>query len=192
MRKTILPLVLAFATFPSAAKCQDKTDDRMIAEATSALPAPLRDGAEVRAFRNGRLTVVRQGSNGLICLGDDPERDGWHVACYQDSLEPFMARGRELRASGVTNLNAINAARLADIESGVIKMPDGPAALYTLSGDDSSFDAATGEARSARGLYVLYVPYATEESTGISTESSRERPWLMAPGKPWAHVMISR
>ena len=189
----VLVLVMAgLAFFPRLAAPQEGSNETVIAEAVSALPEPLRDGATVQAFRAGRLATIREGTNGLICLGDDPARDGWHVACYQESLEPFMARGRELRAQGVTDRSAIDSVRLAEIESGNLEFPDGPATLYSLFADEVAFKPATGEAEGARGLYVIYVPYATEESIGISVVSSRERPWLMFPGKPWAHIMITR
>jgi hypothetical protein len=189
----VVVLVLAcIVCLPLSALPQDVIDEREIAEAVSALPQAQRDGATVRAFRGGALVTLREGSNGLVCLGDDPARDGWHVACYHESLDAFMARGRELRAAGVTNRAAIESRRLAEIESGELDFPDGPAALYSLSGEEGSFDPVTGEAEGVRGLTVIYLPYATEASTGISMEGSRDRPWLMAPGKPWAHVMISR
>lgn len=183
---------IGIVAFTGLACAQDEPGERVIAEAVSALPEALRAGATVREFQDGKLVTVREGSNQLICLGDDPAREGWHVACYHEDLEPFMARGRELRAQGITDPAAIDSARLAEIESGKLKFPDGPTALYSLFGEDGSFDPATGTAEGAQGLYVLYLPYATEASTGISTVSSRERPWLMLPGKPWAHVMIVR
>ena len=36
----------------------------------------------------------------MACLANSPGVDRWHVACYHRSLEPFMARGHELRAAG--------------------------------------------------------------------------------------------
>jgi hypothetical protein len=171
---------------------QAKSEPQIIAEALSALPEPLRDGATVLAFRNGELVTLRKGGGQMICLGDDPAREGWHVACYHSDLEPFMARGRELRAQGITDRAAIDSIRLAEIESGALPFPDGPRALYSLFADGEAVDPETGEAQGARGLYVLYVPYATEASTGMPTAPSGERPWLMDPGRPWAHLMIRR
>jgi hypothetical protein len=192
MYRNLVLIAVGLMAAPQVAAPQEKTDDRVIAEAVSALPEPMRDGAAVMAHRDGELVMVRKGSNAMICLADDPARDGWHVACYQKDLEPFMARGRELRAQGVTERPEIDRVRLAEIESGKLAFPDGPSTLYSLFADEGAFDATTGEAEGAGGLYVIYVPYATEESVGISVVSSRERPWLMFPGKPWAHIMIPR
>ncbi len=192
MLRTVFGMTVLGLGVPCLAVTQEKSDDRVIAEAVSALPEPLRAGAEVRAFRGGELVKIREGSNGLICLGDDPTQEGWHVACYHRDLEPFMARGRELRAQGIAGRAAIDSVRAAEIESGKLTFPKGPTSLYSLFAREGTFDPATGEAEGARGLYVIYMPYATEASTGLSAVASRERPWLMFPGKPWAHVMIPR
>lgn len=192
MERSALIVLASLIAAPTMASAQEKPDDRIIAEALSALPQAMRDGAEVRAFRNGELVTIRPGGNGMVCLADDPGDERWHVACYHEDLEPFMARGRELRAQGIEDRARLDSIRGAEIESGELTFPDHPAVLYSWFGDSTSFDAETGEAEKAQGLYVIYMPYATAEETGLTMESSRERPWLMAPGKPWAHVMIAR
>jgi len=184
-------LTLAAVSIPTASACaQEPSADHQIANATSPLPDNLSAGATVLGYRGGELVTLREGSNVMICLADNPAQEGFHAACYHKDLEPFMARGRELRAAG-HEAPAIEAARLAEIEAGTLAMPTEPRALYSQS-SRQEFDAATGAAPNARGLYVIYVPYATEESTGISAKPAGDRPWLMYPGKPWAHVMISK
>ena len=50
----------------------------------------------------------------------------------------------------------------------------------------------TGEVTDVRPLYVMYMPYATTESTGLSSQAPMEgAPWLMDAGLPWAHIMYS-
>ena len=169
---------------------QDVPVEQQLTQAVTPLPEPLQAGAAVMGYRGGELMSLREGTNSMICLADDPARDGFHAACYHKDLEPFMARGRALRAAG-HDRPAVDSARAADIEAGTLAMPDGPRALYSLSSDDE-FDPTTGSVSNTSGLHVIYMPYATEESSGISTARARDRPWLMFPGKPWAHVMISR
>ncbi|MGB5356450.1 MAG: hypothetical protein WBN11_07120, partial [Eudoraea sp.] len=68
---------------------------------TAVLPAPEedKDGAMVYGFNeDGMLVVLREGSNNLVCLADDPNKEGISVSCYSKKLEPFMARGRQLSA----------------------------------------------------------------------------------------------
>ncbi len=137
----------------------------------------------------GTLALLREGTNVMLCLTDDPTREDWHVACYHRDLEPFMARGRELRGEGKTRAE-VDQVRSAEIESGALALPKEPRALYSLTGPPDSFDPETGSVRKASQLYVIYLPYATESGTGISAQASRERPWLMFPGTPWAHLMI--
>ncbi len=189
---------LAAALLPCAAipvVAQEKSVERQIAEAVSPLPETLRRGAAVLGYgdgdRDGRMVVLREGTNTMICLADDPMREGFHTACYHESLGPFMARGRELRAQGKDG-GERRAIRIAEIEAGTLTMPDHPAALYSLTGEEGIFDPATGTAPGAAGLYVVYVAYATEESSGISARPAAERPWLMGAGTAWAHIMYRR
>jgi hypothetical protein len=180
---TAIALLALACGSAATAVAQEKPLDRQIADAVSPLPDTLRADARVLGYRDGHLEVLRPGTNAMVCLADDPAREGFHVACYHESLEPFMARGRELRAQGVARPQ-LDSMRLDEIEGGSLAMPREPAALYSLSHD--------ADAEGVRGLYVIYLPYATEASTRISTLPAPDRPWLMYPGKPWAHVMINR
>ena len=60
--------------------------------------------------------------------------------------------------------------------------------LYVLTG--SGYDAAQGQVTNPYLRWVVYTPYATPESTGLSTAPG-PGPWLMYPGTPGAHIMIS-
>jgi hypothetical protein len=183
---------LVVAGLPNSRACaQEKPDARQIADAVSPLPEPLRAGAAVLGFHGDALVELRTGTNGMICLADAPTRKGFHTACYHRSLEPLMARGRALRTGGLS-AEATDSVRLAELESGRLALPDAGASLYSLFHDDDTFDPSAGVTEGLTGLYVIYLPYATEASTGVSATPSRERPWLMYAGKPTAHVMIPR
>lgn len=187
----VAAIAFVAVSLPTArSRAQEPSTEQQIANATSPLPENLSADATVMGYRDGELLTLRQGSNVMICLADDPAQEGFHAACYHEDLEPFMARGRALRAAG-HETPAVEAARLAEIEAGTLVIPMEPRALYSLS-SRQEFDMSSGAAPGARGLYVIYLPYATEESTGISAKPAGDRPWLMYPGKPWAHVMISR
>lgn len=159
---------------------------------TAVLPAPetARSGARVLGYNNeGRLVTLRQGSNDFVCIADDPSDNRFHVACYHNSLEDFMARGRELRAEGMSR-DERNEIRQQEIADGTLRMPKAPASLYSLSGDSTSFDPTSGTVAKVRSLYVVYLPYVTAESTGLPNRPDGDRPWIMDEGKPWAHIMI--
>ena len=125
----------------------------------------------------------------MICLADNPADSTFHVACYHESLEPFMARGRALRASGVTG-EQVDTVRFREIREGTLKMPAGPAALHSLSGPAGSWNADSNTVAGGRALYVVYIPFATPQSTGIPAVPGPNQPWLMFPGTPKAHIMF--
>ena len=161
-----------------------------IAAATLPLAADLRDGATVMGYKvKDKLEVLREGKNGMICLALYVTRPDFHVACYHKGLEPFMARGRELRAQGITKLEAVDSARFAEIKSGKLKMP-AQGALFSLTGKKEQFDPKTNKVTGVTPLGVVYVPFATPETIGISASPAAGGPFLMFPGTPKAHIMI--
>lgn len=183
-------LSLACLCTMSTAQAQTLTRAQQIAAAVSPAPAELQQDAAVMVFENGRWTTVRQGTNEMICLGDEPGDDRFHVACYHKALDPFMARGRELEAAG-TPRDQIQQIREREARAGTPwKMPDVPAALYSYTGPAGSFDPATGQVKGLGKLHVIYVPFATQETTGLTTTPGPGVPWLMNPGMPWAHIML--
>lgn len=176
----------------SAAAAQVPPAEKQIAGALSAAPPGMRDSATVLGYSNyHHLTTLRTGSGDMVCLADDPSASAWHVACYHKALDPFMAMGRALEAQGKTR-QQIDSLRLAAIQDGSLKMPEGPHALYNLYAPADSVDSATGTARGPFALKVVYIPYATEATTGLPTMPGEDMPWIMAPGKPWAHIMIMK
>jgi hypothetical protein len=160
-----------------------------IAAAVLAAPTELREGAAVLGYNSkGDLVTLREGKNEMICLASDPSKTTINVACYHKELEPYMARGRELLAQKVTG-QARNDLRWKEVADGKLKLPREPRTLYVLTG--TSFDAASGKVADPYLRWVIYVPYATPQSTGLSTKASDGAPWLMSPGTAGAHIMIN-
>ena len=159
-----------------------------IEAAVLAAPEGRRGDAAVLGYdARGVLGTLRKGGGDLICLADDPRKDGFSAACYHKDLEAFMARGRELSAQGLKGRKR-HEARWQEIDDGKLSMPGGARTLYVLSG--KSFDAGGGTVTDPYLRWVVYIPNATPESTGLSTEPGTA-PWLMFPGTPGAHIMIS-
>lgn len=192
MRLSLLMTSLAAVAVAAPATAQDRTAAWQIAAAVLPLPDSMRAGAEVLGYKTagGPLVQIRAGTNEMICLTDNPDIEGFAANCYHTSLAAFMLRGRELRAAGITKRTAVDSARMADITKGTLKMPTGPAALYSLYADSLNFDPTAGRPKGSSMLLSLYVPYASQASTGISAMPLTDQPWLMYPGKPWAHLMI--
>lgn len=163
-----------------------------IETAILAAPEDQRSGAMVYGYdKNGQLMILKEGNNNLICIADDPEFDGIQVSCYSKKLEPFMARGRELSMEGKSEMEK-RKIRKEEVESGKLKMPDTPSTLYVFSGSAENYDKTTGQLKDGKYRYVVYIPYATAESTGLPLKPDNPgMPWLMDPGTHRAHIMIS-
>jgi len=163
--------------------------DVQIAAATLAAPADLREGAAVLGYNpEGQLVTLREGKNELICVANDPSKNSFSVACYHRDLDPYMARGRALLAEKITGQQR-NEIRWKEVAEGKLSLPREPRTLYVLTG--TAFDSKTGQVTDAYLRWVIYLPFATPESTGLSTKSSENAPWLMFPGTPGAHIMIN-
>ena len=191
-RNVLLTLLIGGAAVVAcSSQAQVPPSDQQIAAAVTPAPADMQDDATVLGYNaSGELVTLREGTNALICLADDPQDDRFHVACYHESLSPFMQRGRELRAQGMSGAE-VDSVRQAEIEAGELSMPDHPASLYSLTGSSGSFDPETGTVSDASPLYVIYTPFATGDQVGLPTKPAGSAPWLMEPGKPWAHIMIT-
>jgi hypothetical protein len=163
--------------------------NQQIASAVLALPAELRSSATVMGYgTDGKLTTLRKGTGAMTCLATNPKEKGFHVACYHNSMEPFMARGRELRAQGVKD-DQVDTVRFREVKAGKIKMPVAPASMYQIFG--GNYDPKTGVLSGGQPLYVVYIPYATAATTGLSEKPVEGAPWIMYSGTPKAHIMFT-
>jgi hypothetical protein len=163
-----------------------------IKSALLAAPAEKRDSCTVLGYSpDKQLIVLKQGTNEFICLADDPDDPEFSVACYVKELEPFMKRGRDLRKQGIKDDSLFNE-REKEVKEGTLQMPKGPSALYVYSAKQNDFDPATGDVKNGYLRSVIYIPYATTASTGLSEkEPGHGMPWIMNAGTHGAHIMIN-
>jgi hypothetical protein len=159
-----------------------------IKTALMAVPQDFREGAMVYGYdQEGNLAVLRKGTNAYIALADDPARENFSTAAYHKELEPFMARGRELRAQGKDSQEIFDI-REAEVKSGKLKMPD----KTTLCVFTGKVNPETMEIEDPYVRYVFYVPFATGATTGLpTTPTPPGHAWLMDPGTHRAHIMIT-
>lgn len=172
---------VAFAADIPSAEWQIKT-------AVLAAPKAEQDAVTVLGYDpSGKLVTLRQGTNNLICLADDPKKKGFSVACYHKTLEPFMARGRALEAEG-KKASDISKIREEEVKAGTLKMPE----RGVLNVTTGKVNETNGEVTDLYTRYVVYIPYATPDSTGIPLAPvTPGGPWLMDPGTHRAHIMIN-
>lgn len=192
---SVLVLALSAGTVPVAAQAPEQeslSPDLQVKVAVQALPEAFRADATVLGYPPGETELVelREGSGPFICLAPTPGEDPLRSACYHRSLEPFMARGRELAAEGYSGQERIEK-RNDEVEAGLVPMPSDPASLFQVAAPREGLDPDTGELRDAEGLVVVYVPGATAESTGLPDRPVPGLPWLMDAGTPRAHIMFT-
>jgi len=168
------------------------TDDDLIATALMAAPEESRAGCKVIGYNMaGDFVTLKEGTNEFIVLADNPKKAGFSAACYHKSLEPFMARGRELKAEGKTR-DEIFEIRGAEIESGKLSMGEAGSTLHIYYGPDTLYNPETSKVQNAKYRYVVYLPFATSESTGLPEQPVMpNHPWIMDAGTHRAHIMIS-
>jgi hypothetical protein len=185
-------LVSLFLSIGISAFCYAQENSAAIKLAVMAAPVELRDGAGVYSISpKGELVVVRAPKNDLICLTDDGKQSGLSVSCYHKDLEPFMARGRQLKIDGKT-FQEIFDARESEVKAGKLLMPKTATTLYVYNAKDGEFNAQSGEVTKGYLRYVIYIPYATAESTGLPlSPNAPGMPWIMDPGTHRAHIMIN-
>jgi hypothetical protein len=171
------PLAVVYAQMPSAAN--------QIAEAVKILPEDLRAGATVVTYdkATGARKVLREGTNFLEC---QPRMDDGFTRCYNKALGPRRDLEAKLRAEKKTDKEVTEAVQAA-LKAGTLQPP--AKAMMSYRGYDKR--------DRIQNLWVMSMPGATPETTGVSTGSQRDDalegrglPWMMLAGTPGAHVMI--
>jgi len=131
----------------------------------------MRDSATVLGYREAGSLVELRRHQRMICLADNPADSTFHVACYHESLEPFMARGRALRASGVTG-EQVDTVRFREIRAGTLTMPAGRGPAFAQRAGrilERGLEHRHRRARAVRGVHPLRDP----ASTGIPASGAQ-------------------
>jgi len=188
----LLSLIIVLAGFNSFAQSGIPSAAIQIQTAVLAAPADKRENATVLGYdEKGAFIELRKGTNEIICLADDPKLPGLNIASYHQDLEPFMKRGRDLKRSGKSAKETTDI-RDGEVISGKLLMPKQPTTLYVYTAKAENYEANTGLVKDGFLRYVIYVPYATAESTGLPIKPDvAGMPWLMDPGSHRAHIMIT-
>lgn len=192
MKTVVLSIALLSLGFSGAAQSLIPSVGIQIQTAVMAAPADKREAASVYGYNEkGDFVLLRKGTNEMICLADDPKIPGLSVASYHKGLEPFMKRGRDLKMAGKTP-KEVSDLRDKEAKSGKLRMPKQPTTLYVYTATAENYDPATGSVKDGYLRYVIYIPYATAESTGLPLKPDAPgMPWIMDPGTHRAHIMIS-
>lgn len=192
MKTSIFLIPFFLLAISSLAQTNVPSKESQLKSAVLAAPEDKRAEATVYGYSpEGKLVLLRQGSNEMVCLGDNPQQEGFSVSCYHNELEPFMQRGRELKEEGM-GYQEIFDKREEEVKSGKLKMPEQGSTLFVFSAPAEVYKAETGEVGEGSFRYVVYIPYATSESTGLPlSPEAPGMPWIMDPGTHRAHIMIT-
>lgn len=182
-------LVVAAPAVAAQHPWSDLPADLQIRLALQAAPPELREDATVQGYdASGSFVTLREGGSDLVCMAPNPTAEQLEVSCHHAGLEPFFARGRELAAQGVPAQERA-ATRWKEYEEGTLPIPYG-AVNHILTG--TGFDPRTGALEGTYLRWTVYTPMATPATTGIPAQPSAPgAPWLMFPGTPGSHIMIT-
>ncbi|MGJ1461744.1 hypothetical protein ACR789_18825 [Sphingobacterium siyangense] len=196
MKHLIIALALSWGTLAVFGQKQERSPlakDLQIKIALQAAPADQREGAKVLGYNEkGEFITLQEGTatNNLICLAPDYKSSVLYAYAYPKSLDPFMARGRELIAEGKRKQR--DEIREAEHKAGKLPIPQTPTILYGYWGPLAKLNNTTGEIEGAQRRYVIYVPYAKAADIGLSSKPGLPGiPWLMDEGSYKAHIMIN-
>ncbi len=159
------------------------TDDQIATATMAAPPAMQADAMVIRLAADGSHTVLREGSNGLVCWdrSDEPNRS-FSVQCTSVENMDRIRQNRAWNMSGKTaeEIRAMRDAAEADGTRAVSKFGS---VYYTLNGENAE----------AASLHLtVAVPFATAESLGLPDQGSYTRAgtWIMEAGLSSAHIML--
>ena len=192
MKLKLICLFLVMMITETNAQTSIPPAEVQIKSAVLAAPEDKRDGAMVYGYNEKKeLVVLRKGTNEMVCIADDPDVKGLNVSSYHKDLEPFMSRGRALKKEGKGHQEIFDM-REKEVKAGKLIMPKQPSTLFVYSASEENFDIKTGEVKEGKLRYVIYIPYATAEGTGLPLgPEAHGMPWIMFPGTHGAHIMIN-
>ena len=89
MKTQLFSLLLLPTLFLSCDAQTIPNKDWQIKTAVLAAPEEMRAGAKVLGFdKDNNLVTLREGTNEMVCMADDPANDGFSAAAYHKDLEP--------------------------------------------------------------------------------------------------------
>lgn len=162
------------------------------AAAVFPLPPALRSGATVvRLDSSSQPIVLRQGTNGMVCIDDAPNNDVFDVRCYRDTFIPVVYRAFQL------GYDVAGPKVRDEIKSGKLVLANEPTAGYRCLGPAAGYDAAHNTVDSRIDCWQsIHFPFRTAAEVGFPEEASvpekeqHNTPFVMASGTYWSHVMI--
>jgi len=146
-------------------------DQADIQSAMSAGPASLAAHATIQTW-DGK--VLREGTNGWVCLPDIPDNGGTDPYCVDESwlnLLDALQNGKE--------------PTYEKLGIGYMLAGDAPISNITPTGKKEDGDWVEG----LKAHLMILVPDPSMYDN-VSTDPENGGPWIMWPGTPYAHIMV--
>lgn len=169
----LLPLAVLLLPAAAAAQSEGPGSDALIRNALSAAPPSVAEHATVANFDG---TVLREGSNGWVCMPDMPEVVNNSPMCLDANWREIIDALQNKREPKYTGI-AISYMLQSD-------MPVSNTDPYATAATPDNEWIETG---------VPHIMVAISDQAmleGISTDPDNGGPWVMWKGTPYAHIMI--
>jgi hypothetical protein len=189
-------MVLFAGLMPTPTWSRQNDNAARIASALLPLPESMRAGATVVSVDKGIETVLRKGTNGMVCTADAPGDQVFSVNCFHESIYAALRRADELRAelarSGVpVTGKSLDDAIDKEIKAGKLKSPLTPSIGFQMRGPLSGYDPQTNTvSKEIKTWQMIMLPHATGSSIGLPEKPEGDMPWVMGAGTWGAHIMI--
>jgi hypothetical protein len=180
MKHLTLGVLLACLVAPAV---YAQTDQEYIDRAVPAAPANARAAAMVVKWAaDGTRTVVRPGTNGLVCWDQSvwPGQRPFSSHCTAVANLPRVEQNREFFYKAGNAADAEKLVQAAE-KAGQRKVPEFGAGFYGLVGNDLA---------TARGHVTIAVPFATTETLKFPSKPNASGAWIMDAGTSAAHIMV--
>ena len=156
------------------------------------LPPALRAGATVvRLTRESVPQLIRQGTNGLVCIDDVPGDSMFDVRCYRDTFIPVVYRAFQF------GYDPAGPKVGEEVRSGKLPLSKEATAGYRCLGPATGYNTASNTIDATVECWEsLHVPFRTAVEFGFPDErdvpedQQRTTPYVMASGSYWSHVML--
>jgi len=180
MKRTLVAVAAVLLAVPTGLTAQ--TDAQRIERAVLGAPARMRDAVTVVKWNADHShTVIREGSNGMVCYdrSGEPGRPAFAVQCTSMANLDRIAQNRRFAAEGADR-QAVAALVAAAAANGTRASVEFGSVWLSTNGES---------AETASRHMTIAMPMATEASTGFPESGRGGGSFIMAAGTTEAHLM---
>jgi len=171
MRRATLTLLALLLAIPSLALAQDK--QKMIEGALSAAPESVSGDATVMDWEN---TVLREGTNGWVCLPDMPQSTGYDPMCLDEPWLNWADAWMNKKEPSYTKMGFGYMLMGGSPDSNTDPYAEGP--------------TADNEWMHEGAPHLMIVVPNSPALEGLPTDPSGGGPWVMWRDTPYVHIMV--